>query len=95
MQQEIVTRLRGFLKEGHENIAVITKTPEQCRDMSGALRALDFTEFKTVVSGDFEYKGGVVIISVHLAKGLEFEAVILANASADQFTISDFDTRLL
>lgn len=95
MQQEIVTRLKGFLKDGHENIAVITKTPEQCRDMSGALRALDFTEFKTVVSGDFEYKGGVVIIPVHLAKGLEFEAVILANASADQFADSDFDTRLL
>ncbi len=95
MHGEIVTRLQQFLKDGHENIAVITKTPEQCRDLSGALRALDFTEFKTVVSGDFEYKGGVVIIPVHLAKGLEFEAVILANASADQFTDSDFDTRLL
>ena len=37
----------------------------------------------------------MVIIPVHLAKGLEFEAVIIANASADQFSDSDFDTRLL
>jgi DNA helicase-2/ATP-dependent DNA helicase PcrA len=41
------------------------------------------------------YAGGALVLPVHLSKGMEFEAVLLADASAQAYSEEVFDGRLL
>lgn len=41
------------------------------------------------------YSGGIVIIPCHLAKGLEFDVVIIANASKEMYKEKELDVKLL
>ena len=92
---KIIEHLKRLRSEKHHNIAVIVKTIEQCQRLDESLRNMGYAEISVAHSGDFEYEGGVLLIPAYLAKGLEFEAVIIVNASADHYTDSEFDVRLL
>ena len=42
-----------------------------------------------------EYRGGLVILPVHLAKGMEFEAALVVDSDVATYSASEFDGRLL
>ena len=42
-----------------------------------------------------EYKGGLCIVPSYLAKGLEFDAVIIANGNDVTYGLSNIDLKLL
>ena len=97
--KQLVTRFRALRDEasrvvgssGHQSLAIICKTPSQAKVMSKLLPATDvflLTEEST------SFRAGVVITTVPLAKGLEFDEVIVPFASADQYQ-TDLDRRLL
>ena len=44
---------------------------------------------------DSEYNSGISIVPSYLAKGLEFDCVIIANANKEKFTKSSLDIKLL
>jgi DNA helicase IV len=46
-------------------------------------------------SPDIDYRGGVVALPVHLAKGLEFDAAVVVDADAQTYASTSFDGRLL
>jgi len=51
--------------------------------------------FRLATSSDFKYEGGIVIVPVHLAKGMEFEASLVVDADTQTYTETEFDGRLL
>jgi DNA helicase IV len=80
----------------HENIALITRTPERSAWLGATLPPVEGSLPPVVTDGDFHYEGGVVILPAHLAKGLEFDAVVVVDASADEYPEeSRLDAQLL
>ena len=90
-EEEIKRLVARFRSSGLQSLAIICKTPSQAKAMSKLLHAPDvflLTEEST------SFRAGVVITTVPLAKGLEFDEVLVPFASADQYQ-TDLDRRLL
>ncbi|QQE73485.1 UvrD-helicase domain-containing protein [Brevibacillus composti] len=79
----ISERIGELQSEGHRTIAVICKTAEESREAYEALRqtvALRLIDTETV-----SFEEGVHVIPAYLAKGVEFDGVILYDASREQY----------
>ncbi len=76
----IVSKVSELQKKEYNTIAIICKSAEECAIAYDALKNID--EIKLVKQGSIEYEQGVVVIPAYLAKGIEFDAVIIYNASA-------------
>lgn len=75
-----ITRLR---EEGYESIGIITKTAAEGEVAYAALS--DRAEVKLITKQSHSYEKGALILPVYLAKGVEFDAVILYNGSAERY----------
>jgi len=97
--KQLVARFRG---SGHQSLAIICKTPSQAQAMSKLLHTFDKTAATGKHSPDVfllteestSFRAGVVITTVPLAKGLEFDEVLVPFVSADRYQ-TDLDKRLL
>ena len=81
----------NFRNSGHHSMAIIAKTHQQSKSLFNALRAPD-VHLLTVDSTSF--RSGVVITTAHLAKGLEFDEVVVPFASARNYH-TEVDRRML
>ena len=86
-------RLRAWRGDGLLNVAVIARDPRLLAQLEAALAG----EFATrLLDPDAEdYAGGVSLARAEDVKGLEFDAVILADASAAAFPDRPLDAKLL
>lgn len=94
MAQSIVEKIHELKKLDFKTIAVICKTMDDCTKMS-KLMGKGKDNPKIITGGEKEYKGGIVIVPSYLAKGLEFDAVLIAGASTEEYEESDLDIKLL
>jgi DNA helicase II / ATP-dependent DNA helicase PcrA len=88
---EIRRMIAAFKNSGHHSMAIITKTHQQSKLLFSALRS-DGVNLITADSTSF--KSGVVITTSHLAKGLEFDEVVVPFVSARNYH-TDVDRRML
>jgi DNA helicase-2/ATP-dependent DNA helicase PcrA len=86
--RQFVTRYRN---SGHQSLAIICKTPQQAKSLS---KLLDAPDVFLLTEESTSFKRGVIITTVPLAKGLEFDEVLVPFVSADQYQ-TDLDKRLL
>jgi DNA helicase-2/ATP-dependent DNA helicase PcrA len=84
-----ITELKG---KGCKLIAVICKTAGQCETLYKSLNI--YVDISFISNQNEVYQGGVVIIPSYLAKGLEFDAV-LVNSIEDKDYSREEDRRLL
>lgn len=75
----ITTKVEALRQDGYNSIAIICKTAEESKYAFEALS--DIEDVKLIKYGSPEYEQGVVIIPSYLSKGIEFEAVIIYDAS--------------
>jgi DNA helicase-2/ATP-dependent DNA helicase PcrA len=93
-QEELVAikdLLEKFKISGHQSLGIISKTQEQAEFLYTELR-LYHVNLLTPESTSF--KDGIVITTAHLAKGLEFDEVIIQFASARNYC-TDVDRSML
>ena len=64
---------------GYNSIAIICKSAEESKRAYEALSNID--DIKLLKNGSIEYEQGVVVIPSYLSKGIEFDAVIIYDAS--------------
>jgi DNA helicase-2/ATP-dependent DNA helicase PcrA len=79
----VAERIRRMQEEGHRSIAVICKTAEESREAYEALQALLPVKLIGTTSTTFEQ--GTAVIPSYLAKGVEFDGVVLYDASRDRY----------
>ena len=84
--------LASAFEEGSGSLGIIAKTEAEARQIHAALPAR--CQAQLIEAGSTSYSGGVSVCSVSMAKGLEFDEVIVANAGADAFG-SEHDRKLL
>lgn len=82
-QGMILANLKGdlqTLKEaGHKTIAVICKTQKESTEVFNTLKGT--SAVRLLEKGTISYEKGISVVPAYLAKGIEFDAVILYNSS--------------
>lgn len=92
--EDISGRIKELKKQGFKSIAIICKTAKECEEMHSLFKKGKDSPY--VITGkEKEYKSGLLIVPSYLAKGLEFDAVFVADASAENYSDSELDTKLL
>lgn len=87
--------VRDARAAGHDNIAIVTRRAADADALSVALRDHD-TDAQPITTQEHRYRGGLVILPVNLAKGLEFSAAVVARADAQTYDEStEYERRLL
>ncbi|MGG0664484.1 RNA polymerase recycling motor HelD [Viridibacillus arvi] len=75
----IASKVATLRSQQYNSIAIICKSSKESKSAFEALSHID--DIKRVKSGSIEYEQGVVVIPSYLAKGIEFDAVIIYDAS--------------
>lgn len=90
----IAEEIRSLRSRKHASIAVVCRTEAECEALHGALAA-EGLEPELVTPRQTAYRGGLSVMPVYLTKGLEFDAVIVADASAKAYGANQRDAKLL
>jgi DNA helicase II / ATP-dependent DNA helicase PcrA len=75
----ILDKINEFYKEGHRTIAVICRTAAESKRVYHALK--DEVPLHLIEKATIAYEKGILVIPSYLAKGIEFDAVILSDSS--------------
>lgn len=100
MMSKVEGELRDLISRGLRTIAVISKTDSDCERIGGHLakRGLSVAVITSVEEAgtDDRHAGEVVVLPVALAKGMEFEAVLVLDANSQTYDGTvEYDGRLL
>lgn len=77
--------LTGLQAQGYSSIAVITKTAAQSAEAYQLLMKQGCADLKLLTKHSAEFGKGILVIPAYLAKGVEFDAVLIYDASIQEF----------
>lgn len=83
LHEGIVKRVGELQEKGHETIAIICKTAAESQEAYVQLQ--EQIQVRLMKKETNAYEKGTIILPAYLAKGIEFDAVILYNASKQQY----------
>ncbi|WHZ01251.1 RNA polymerase recycling motor HelD [Neobacillus sp. YX16] len=75
----IQDKINEFFNEGHRTLAVICRTAAESKTVYNALK--DELPLHLIEKATIAYEKGILVIPSYLAKGIEFDAVILYDSS--------------
>lgn len=90
----ISVKIKELQQEGFKSVAIICKTLQECKELKAELNQLKI-KIELITGAEKEFYGGVVLIPAYLVKGLEFDIVIIANASKQVYKNDELDIKLL
>lgn len=93
MLDQIADEIADFRQSDHRSLAIITKTQKQAARLHKSLASKDLGAHLLDANSE-TFTSGVLVCSTQLAKGLEFDRVIIADTSADNYQ-TDMDRSLL
>ncbi|MDQ0257010.1 DNA helicase-2/ATP-dependent DNA helicase PcrA [Evansella vedderi] len=79
LHKGIVSKVHDLLKKGHETIAILCKTAAESREVYEDLK--NDLDIHLMDKESHTFNKGVLLLPAYLAKGIEFDAVIIFNAS--------------
>ncbi|KRE54246.1 RNA polymerase recycling motor HelD [Paenibacillus sp. Soil522] len=80
LMKEMKGRIDQLVRQGYQSIAVICKTAEESKRVFSALQK-HLPELRLIEKETVTFEKGAIVIPSYLAKGVEFDAVIISNAS--------------
>lgn len=81
----ILVDIAALMAEGFDSIAVITKTASESREVHESLQIQGGENLQLITKKTFNFEKGVMVIPVYLAKGVEFDAVLVYDASPEAY----------
>lgn len=81
LEERISTKINEMKDKGYKSIAIICKNKENSEKLYSSLKELD-DDINLIISDKCEFKIGINVISSYIAKGLEFDGVILADGES-------------
>ncbi|EJQ51397.1 hypothetical protein IEQ_02337 [Bacillus cereus BAG6X1-2] len=91
---EVLKTLQHLQNEDVKTIAVIGRTDDECRDIYEKLTNAGLT-VNVIEADQSKYEGGISVVPVYLAKGLEFDAVLLIDVDEEHYKNTKHDAKLL
>ncbi|WP_440897803.1 RNA polymerase recycling motor HelD [Amphibacillus sp. Q70] len=83
-EYKLYDTIDSYLNKKYGHIAVITKTIAEAKELAQLL-AKSYQEVQLIDEETHTFKEGIHVIPVYLAKGIEFDGVIVYDASAHQY----------
>lgn len=90
----VATKIDEYISKDFKSIAIIGKDIEECKMIKKKLEKYR-KDIKLIKSKDSEYHAGISIVPSYLAKGLEFDSVILFNVNNEKYKNNVLDIKLL
>ena len=87
-------RINEYLDNNYKSIAIIGKDMSECKELEKSLSKIR-DDVKLIQGKDSEYNAGISIVPSYLAKGLEFDCVIISNANDEKYQDNSLDKKLL
>ncbi|MCR8634930.1 RNA polymerase recycling motor HelD [Paenibacillus radicis (ex Xue et al. 2023)] len=84
LNAKVASDIEALQKNGYESIAVICKTAAQSQELYAELS--EKLELNLVTQFTPTFEKGTLVIPAYLAKGVEFDAVIIYDASKEQYS---------
>jgi DNA helicase II / ATP-dependent DNA helicase PcrA len=75
-------------------LAILARSAARCRELHDKLNKRGCST-NLILPGQQQYEGGVSIVPVYMAKGLEFDSVLLVDVGAEQYPAEPVDAKLL
>ena len=94
-EDTIAEKLKELLAAGMKTVAVVHKRPADCEALYKKLKGKLDAPLSLYRDGDSEYRGGAMVLPAHMVKGLEFDAIIVADCSEAVFPDDPLHCRLL
>lgn len=92
--QDIAKKIEEYLSNDFKSIAIIGKDMKECEIIKKKLEKYN-KNIKLIKSKDSEYNAGISIVPSYLAKGLEFDSVMLFNVNEEKYQNNVLDIKLL
>ena len=90
-----LTIINDYAKKGYKSVGIICKNEEEMQVVKKMLDKLEIN-YNYITSSDVDYRGGTSLLTSYLAKGLEFDAVLINSVSQDKYdSQSKIDMHLL
>ena len=93
MKSQAVTIIQNWQKEGYETIAVICLDDKETKEVADSLKEELIVQKMTEKEAVFSQ--GIMILPIDLAKGLEFDTVLLWNPTSTRYPKTDGNGKLL
>lgn len=92
IDKSICEDITEFYAKGYKSIAIICKSEEEAKNIKERLSGI--INVRVLDDNSYENKKSVLIMPSYLAKGLEFDVVLVYDISRENYR-SDFDKRLI
>ncbi|SHO47083.1 HelD family protein [Anaerocolumna xylanovorans] len=98
-ETEILHKAAQILKcskeAGYTTQAVICRTEEETKEVYDKLKELIELESLKENMEEMNFTNGIMVLPIHMTKGLEFDSVLLWNPDSSSYEKSDADAKLL
>jgi len=84
--QKIIESLAELRAEGYNSIAIITKTAAESIEAYGLLTEQGSSSLRLITKDTSTFEKGIMVIPAYLAKGVEFDAVLIFDASSQTYS---------
>lgn len=92
--EKLIEALSELSEQNANTIGIIGRTEEHCERIHRELA--ERGQHASILSGGKrDYGGGISVIPIHLAKGLEFDAVLICDANKEHYEKTPWDAKLL
>lgn len=78
----------------YRTISILTRTLREAEELHGLMCA-EWPELHLIDGSKQTYQGGLSVLPVYLSKGLEFDAVIVADADSTHYAEKPWDAKLM
>ncbi len=95
MVTAVIRILKDILQNGYDTIAVICRTVEETRRVQELLSPQIKLEQLPENLEEMTFMNGIMVLPIHMTKGLEFDAVVIWNPDEKSYHANDADAKLL
>lgn len=82
---QLLKDIMSLKADGIDSIAIITKTAAESRQALESLQMQGCEALQLITKETVTYQNGVMVVPVYLAKGIEFDAVLVYDASSEVY----------
>ncbi|MDR7855049.1 RNA polymerase recycling motor HelD [Tissierella sp.] len=83
IKERLLQDINIYKERGYKSIGIITRTMREADEVYSFLK--DKVQIKAIMKDDDEYVNDTLLIPAYLAKGLEFDAVLIYNAGNENY----------
>lgn len=87
IKERLIEDIKAYKEKGYKSIGIITRTVKEADEVYNFLKKQ--VHVKAIMKDDDEYVSDTLVIPAYLAKGLEFDVVLIYNAGNENYNCEE------